>query len=941
MENFENIKEKITSGEYTTVKKTGRSEVYNIFMHPCYKKYKKDKESNNIKVQPDYELKKMCLQLVVQWVVGNCRPFNIVNDDGLHNLVEFILQTGHSYGKNIDFMKLLPHSTTVSRNIAILYQTQHVILKEELLSIKDNGFAITCDLWKDDFLKRTYIGATAHYIKDGSLSHKVLAMRGMDNLKNTGHNIRIKMENILKDFGCELNHLVRVVTDRGSNMKTAFSNEQHIFCINHLLNNVIEKAIADVEEVKTMSCECAKVVKYFKKAGINSSLHSTLKSYTPTRWNTIYFLLESIKQNWTDITRMLEEKDEYRRISHLNLGTINDIVEILKPFEESSRLLEAENYPTLHHVIPQIHKLKSICRQTSYSEITRKFKERLLHYLETLVASNIFDVHRVALFLFPPANKLHHFEQNDVEQIHEECIKMAKHYENSSSDSSSNDVEDTNIEEDAFSFFVQSSALLGQREGLSNNEITRYIAKTVLYYKDFNLLNWLELHKTSPIVEVNGQIVAVAVATSTSFSNGNRGQVVTTANSNSFVNVRNPNVRPNVQNQKPNQNLNLNINRQQGNQAGRKPQGNQNKPHIVVVVPNQQGHQRPQQQQQQHPNQGRPNHNNNTNNNTNNNKANINVNVNQQTTTQNRPNKNNNNNNININNNVNQPQQQVPTAPIQIQIIQEGPQTSMVTNPQQNNFGQFPPHHPTGYYPRPPPPPPPYPYRPHLMPTFPRYPPPNHFGPMTAQEFGQPQIPFVQTPPATAVGVQDVTFGQMDTNPIPNSMAQLVQTPNNQFINSGASNNNIPPALNIPTSAMQNPNTPTATPNGFIQTPNPNVQGPMNLPTGANNPSTLISQKVENPLFKPEPSVSNGNINGPIISPVPTTTTTTTKPSVAATISPSLIESIFSPQSTTTTAKPPSINPGAIVNPDSPNYVHAPIDEEEDIYLPIDVRISK
>ncbi|XP_073847297.1 uncharacterized protein [Musca autumnalis] len=103
---------------------------------------------------------------------------------------QFILQTGHSYGK----MKLLPHSTTVSRNIAILYQTQHVILKEELVSIKDNGFAITCDLWKNEFLKRTNIGATA---QDESLSHKVLAMRGMDNLKNTGHNIRIKMENIL------------------------------------------------------------------------------------------------------------------------------------------------------------------------------------------------------------------------------------------------------------------------------------------------------------------------------------------------------------------------------------------------------------------------------------------------------------------------------------------------------------------------------------------------------------------------------------------------------------------------------------------------------------------------------------------------------------------------------------------------------------------------
>ena len=81
---------------------------------------------------------------------------------------------------------MIPHSTTVSRNIAILYEEQHRSLIEELCSIKNIGFSITCDMWTDNYLRSSYIGITVHYIKGGSIFHKILGMKGMGEDKSTG-----------------------------------------------------------------------------------------------------------------------------------------------------------------------------------------------------------------------------------------------------------------------------------------------------------------------------------------------------------------------------------------------------------------------------------------------------------------------------------------------------------------------------------------------------------------------------------------------------------------------------------------------------------------------------------------------------------------------------------------------------------------------------------
>lgn len=264
-------------------------------------------------------------------------------------------------------------------------------------------------------------------------------------------------------------------------MKAAFEHARNIFCINHLINNVIERSISESSEVNAVVTTCSKLVKYFKKSGSNSALNTTLKSYTPTRWNTGFYLLSSIQINWVDITQILQEKLESSRFSHLNIAFINEVIEVLKPFEVASRFLEGEKYPTIHHVIPQIRKLKKVISANNQngSEIIKQFKEQLLLNMDSVIDDNINDFHKIALFLFAPANKLQNISRSEKHNIHEKCKDILKIYESTWATANA----------------TINYANAPQYDDEINNEIARYESQTVSYHKEFDALEWWEARK--------------------------------------------------------------------------------------------------------------------------------------------------------------------------------------------------------------------------------------------------------------------------------------------------------------------------------------------------------------------------------------------------------------------------------------------------------------
>lgn len=101
------------------------------------------------------------------------------------------------------------------------------------------------------------------------------------------------------------------VSDRGTNVKKALELFGAISCFAHMVNNLVDTMLIEISDLVVAVKALAK---YFKVTGLNAALDTTLKSYVPTRWNTVFYMIESdnhrpatsLKRYWETRERLIE-----------------------------------------------------------------------------------------------------------------------------------------------------------------------------------------------------------------------------------------------------------------------------------------------------------------------------------------------------------------------------------------------------------------------------------------------------------------------------------------------------------------------------------------------------------------------------------------------------------------------------------------------------------
>lgn len=212
------LKAKIVSGEYKISNKRGKSRVWNIFgqmqnnlgedienivicriCHNIYK-YNSHSTSNLVrhkcyiasiasskdkisKIPIDADTKKHIANIVTEWVICNCRSYEIIEDSGLHKLVEFLLSVGEKFGRNLQLESIIPHATTISQNVNKVYNIHFEKIKAEVASIKNIGFGLTVHVYNDSYLNKIYIALTIHYIYEDNFISRVLGLKSIEGEK--------------------------------------------------------------------------------------------------------------------------------------------------------------------------------------------------------------------------------------------------------------------------------------------------------------------------------------------------------------------------------------------------------------------------------------------------------------------------------------------------------------------------------------------------------------------------------------------------------------------------------------------------------------------------------------------------------------------------------------------------------------------------------------
>lgn len=144
---------------------------------------------------------------------------------------------------------------------------------------------------------------------------------------------------------------IKFLSDRGANIKYGLIKEgfMRLACYAHIIHNLVSYML-DEPNVHEIVLKCSKLSSYFKNSGLNTQMPTSLKRHVPTRWNSVFTMLEAIIENYQQVYDLLLTKQRLmnevrRRINHqpdndltdlcsaLNLEELIQIRDFLKPFK--------------------------------------------------------------------------------------------------------------------------------------------------------------------------------------------------------------------------------------------------------------------------------------------------------------------------------------------------------------------------------------------------------------------------------------------------------------------------------------------------------------------------------------------------------------------------------------------------------------------------------
>ena len=258
------------------------------------------------------------------------RPFNINAGTGLEEFTAVLYNLGYKHGQigktKVPVQNILPHRTTVSRT---LQQNASLAREEFKLFLKNTGvsrYGVALDFWKNDMTGDNYLGVSLHFKTNYSLCWSNLATR-LFNEKKTGPAIVEYVRSVLNEHDMSQSADIVFVTDNASNMVKAFENKLHLRCACHCLNLAIGQALS-IDELGETLASCRKLVQHFKQSGLQKFVSTTLKQTCVTRWNSTYFMIESILKIYDEIVGLLATRHEMRLIANLDFELLGELKKI-------------------------------------------------------------------------------------------------------------------------------------------------------------------------------------------------------------------------------------------------------------------------------------------------------------------------------------------------------------------------------------------------------------------------------------------------------------------------------------------------------------------------------------------------------------------------------------------------------------------------------------
>lgn len=231
------------------------------------------------------------------------------------------------------------------------------------------------------------MGLTAHFVSGEIYKSVTIGVTELND-RHTSENIKMWLLNIIRDWNIQKENIVIVVSDNAVNMKKAiidaFGAEKHLPCFAHTLNLIPTNIIKDDITVSDFCKKIKNIVAYFKHSVVAADelrALSVLKliQSVETRWNSTYDMLQRFIELADKISGiLLQQPTAPIMLTASELQSVREFVQLLKPFDEATKILCGEHYVTGSKVIPIVNTLKNKLNMLApTTEIGNHFKREL------------------------------------------------------------------------------------------------------------------------------------------------------------------------------------------------------------------------------------------------------------------------------------------------------------------------------------------------------------------------------------------------------------------------------------------------------------------------------------------------------------------------------------------------------------------------------------
>lgn len=434
-----------------------------------------------------------------KFIALDIRPFSAVDGDGLRTLVWTVAKIARKY-RNLtdkDIERLIPHRSTVSRNVSNVSRQAIAMITEDFKRALEcpGGFSCTTDLYSDCFKCNTYLGITAslNCLCEGKITQKryVIHLDKIEEVKKSAANIWKAIKecfNLYKVSEQQIIENITWVTDRGLNIKNALDKCKRMNCYAHIINNIVKYMCEKDSEMKDIVSNGASLVRYMKLATVDKKkLKTSLKSHCETRWNTVYYMLFSIIDNYAEIYQILSEKERSssvnkhitEKLTCLDKRVLESVCSFLELFKNISVMIEGDKYETIHQVWPAYSNIEAYL-QPKYTDepIIDRMKELGRKYiLEHAIDIKPDMYHKVAVILHPLMKTLRNVNIQEreavVEHVESLVLEPNEIFQQTTETSDGNNNQSKSTGQQLFDGFMGTSSQLVDE--IHINEVHKYI----------------------------------------------------------------------------------------------------------------------------------------------------------------------------------------------------------------------------------------------------------------------------------------------------------------------------------------------------------------------------------------------------------------------------------------------------------------------------------